>query len=666
MKDIIFLTGATGFLGTQIAQQLIKKYNVNIVVLVRGKNYDDAYKHLTRVWWEFPELIEEIKGIKKVNDDNIDENKIYLVNGNITKENLGLNSYEYNFLLNNITHIIHAAADIRLNMPLDDLRKVNVQGTLNLLKFAEDINKNHDIKRFSYLSKAYVAGGQKDIIFEDILTDEYGFLSNYERSKYEGELKVRNSNLPVSIFRPGMIIGDSKTGYIKTFNTIYVLIRLYLNNQLHLLPVSKDSKLNIVPVDYVAESVVKLTFDKNTENKTFHLTAPYSSLPTIEDFLYYIQDWTLTNMNIKLSKPFFLPISLLNPKIVTILKYLGQNSEGLGKTIVELAPYMNEDRKFSRDNTQKFLGSYTLQLKKFMHIILDYAIYNGFFHRSQRTVHEQVLFRLKSKSRPVQYYDIVEGQFLKRKKSDIINDILKGVRSLKNLGINPGDKIAVIGFNSTRYLILDISIGLVGAVNVPIYYTSPVNEINEIIKDCGAKIIFIGAPNLLTSLNDMKLGNYIISFCNENIKIPSNILSWKEFIGNKNAKKSNNIFAPVNFDDIATIRYTSGTTGKPLGVSFTHGNLRWMAEYISSMPPWADRNKKISYLSFLPMNHVVEGILGTYSPYYAPAPLYLYFLENFKDLETSLPQVKPTIFFSVPRFYEKIWTKILESSIGDI
>jgi long-chain acyl-CoA synthetase len=144
----------------------------------------------------------------------------------------------------------------------------------------------------------------------------------------------------------------------------------------------------------------------------------------------------------------------------------------------------------------------------------------------------------------------------------------------------------------------------------------------------------------------------------------NNIYWCSKFIGNNCDKKFNNVFAPVAFEDIATIKYTSGTTGNPIGVSFTHGNLRWMAEYISSIPPWNDRNKDISYLSFLPMNHVVEGILGTYSPYYAPAPLYLYFLENFKDLEISLQKVKPTIFFSVPRFYEKIWTKILESNLG--
>jgi long-chain acyl-CoA synthetase len=83
-EEYCFFNWATGFLGTQIAQKLIKKCNTNIVVLVRGKDYDSAYRHLSRAWWEFSELIEEIKGIKKVNDNNIDENKIYLVNGNIT------------------------------------------------------------------------------------------------------------------------------------------------------------------------------------------------------------------------------------------------------------------------------------------------------------------------------------------------------------------------------------------------------------------------------------------------------------------------------------------------------------------------------------------------------------------------------------------------------
>ncbi len=66
LKNVVFLTGATGFLGTQIALRLIKKQNVNIAVLIRGKDYDTAYRHLSRAWWEWPELMEEIHGAKKI------------------------------------------------------------------------------------------------------------------------------------------------------------------------------------------------------------------------------------------------------------------------------------------------------------------------------------------------------------------------------------------------------------------------------------------------------------------------------------------------------------------------------------------------------------------------------------------------------------------------
>ncbi|MGZ7068735.1 MAG: AMP-binding protein, partial [Methanobacterium sp.] len=86
----------------------------------------------------------------------------------------------------------------------------------------------------------------------------------------------------------------------------------------------------------------------------------------------------------------------------------------------------------------------------------------------------------------------------------------------------------------------------------------------------------------------------------------------------------------------------------------------------ASMPPWKDRISEVFYLSFLPMNHVVEGIMGTYSPYYAPASLNLYFLEDFHELNKALPMVRPKIFFSVPRFYEKVLYNVHESRIGRI
>jgi len=91
-----------------------------------------------------------------------------------------------------------------------------------------------------------------------------------------------------------------------------------------------------------------------------------------------------------------------------------------------------------------------------------------------------------------------------------------------------------------------------------------------------------------------------------------------------------------------------------------------MAEAVCSvMESWKARNyDEISYLSYLPMNHVIEGIITAYSPYYTPAPFHIYFLENIKDLQNALRIVRPMTFFSVPRFYEKVWEGILKSRTG--
>lgn len=657
MKKIVFLTGATGFLGTQIVTRLIEMEDIRLILLVRGRDLEDSERHLRRAWWEFPELTHELG-----KSENFEDGRIQVLNGDITYDKLGLENGEYDYLVENITHVIHTAADLQLNAPLENLRKFNVNGTLNVLKLALKAHKHHKIQRFTHVSTAYVAGLQEGVIKEDSLTDKYGFKSNYERSKYEGELSVKNSDLPTSIFRPGMIIGDSKSGYIKTFNTIYVLLRLYLKGKLRILPVSDKLKINLVPVDFVSDAVSKLTFDANAEGKTFHLTAPYDCLPTVKELVYFVREWSVENLDIKLPMPLFIPLSSLIPIIV---KFFNVN-HGIGRALMELAPYLNENREFERNNIEEFMD-YSLEWRNFLPKMLSYAVYNGFFHRSTRTVHEQVLFRLKSKSWPVNYCDVVKRRFLHKNPNTIREEILKALNSLKKLGIDRGDSVAIVGHNSTRYLSLDIAIGLLGAVSVPIYYTSPVEEINEILNDCDAKALFIGIPDLLAHSNEIETKDHIISFCFD-YKTDSPVITWEEFleIGIGDPINMEDISAPVDFDDISTIRYTSGTTGKPAGVTFTHGNLRWMAEFVASMPPWKDRTHDVSYLSFLPMNHVVEGILGTYAPYYAPASLKLYFLEDFQDLASTLTKVRPSIFFSVPRFYEKIWSIFQQTWLGNM
>src|SRR5512144_2806074 len=122
--------------------------------------------------------------------------------------------------------------------------------------------------------------------------------------------------------------------------------------------------------------------------------------------------------------------------------------------------------------------------------------------------------------------------------------------------------------------------------------------------------------------------------------------------------------SPVGFGDLATLRYTSGTTGRPKGVMFRHAGVRWMGESLASLMPWQARTRRARYLSFLPLNHVVEGILVAYAGYYIPEAVDIYFLEDFRQAQRYLPEVRPTFFFSVPRVFERAWEGLEASRPG--
>jgi long-chain acyl-CoA synthetase len=656
MNKAILLTGANGFLGTQVAFRLIKRTEHTVIALVRAEDDKTAVQKLTRAWWDWPELVDAIG------------NRVEVVKGDVSRTYLGLEKFKYEDLVKRVSHIIHTAADMRLDGPIDDLRRTNVKGTANILEFAKKVDLDHGLQRLSHVSTAYVAGARKGSVPEDTLTDEYGFSSPYELSKYEGEKLVQaaKKKLPISVFRPGMVIGDSKTGKIKNFNTIYFPLRLYFKGQMRIFPVRPSLKVNLIPVDYVADAVVKLTFEPKAEGLNFHLTAPYDSLPTAKELILYSRKWASENLGVKLPRPFFIPA----PTGATRGRYRTQkvvqkSRRGFLDALITLAPYFNERRRFQRDNVDRFLGPYELNWRELLPKVLDFATYLGFLHRADRTVHEQILFRLKGKSMPITYHDVFEGQIVKRDTTQVRKNIIKSAWALKSMGIKKGDCVALVGNNSTRYLTLDVAIGIIGAVSVPLYYTSPPADIDRIVAASNSKVLFVGSSGILRRIDELSVDIPIISFCRKKQKfsVKRSVIPWENFL-DKGKDNDHPPFAYHGFGDLATVRYTSGTTGNPKGVCFNHEKLRWMGESLCSILPWKTKNTGIVYLSFLPMSHVVEGILAMYSPYYSPGPLNIYFLEDFQELQDTLKKARPTIFFSVPRFYEKVWEGLMGTNIG--
>ncbi len=623
---------------------------------MRAEDKEAAARKLLRAWWDWPELVEAIG------------NRVEVLKGDVSQAKLGLKDNEYEDLVHRLTHIIHTAADMRLDGPIDELRSANVQGTANVLEIARTANKDYGFSRYSHVSTAYVAGARKGDVPENSFTDEYGFSSPYELSKYEGEKLVQaaKKELPISVFRPGMVVGDSKTGAIKTFNTIYFPLRLYFKGQMRIFPVRPSLKVNLIPVDYVADAVVNLTFEPKAEGLNFHLTAPYDSLPTAKEMILFSRKWALENLGVKLPKPFFIPAPTGATKgRYRTQKVVQKSRRGFLDALITLAPYFNERRRFQRDNVDRFFGPYELNWRKFLPKILEFSTYLGFLHRADRTVHEQILFRLKGKSMPIKYHDVFKGKIVERDANQVRKNIIKSAWALKSMGIQKGDRVALVGHNSTRYLTLDVAIGITGAVSVPLYYTSPPADVDRIVAASEAKLLFIGAPGILKRIDELSVDIPIISFCRESqeTNVQRDVVSWENFL-EKGEDKDSPPISDYGFGDLATVRYTSGTTGNPKGVCFNHENLRWMGESLCSLLPWKPKNTGIVYLSFLPMNHVVEGILAMYSPYYSPGPLDIYYLEDFRELQDTLRKARPTLFFSVPRFYEKVWDGLLENKVG--
>jgi long-chain acyl-CoA synthetase len=543
------------------------------------------------------------------------------------------------------------------------------------LQLAFDTQTTHGLQRFGHVSTAYVAGERSGPVPEGELSDAWGFSSAYEHSKYQAECLVRqaSASVPVSIFRPGIITGDSRTGAIRSFNTLYYPLRLYMTGLLKIAPTGPEMRVDMTPVDYVASAIQKLMLDERAAGLTFHLTQPFAHAPTLREITDETRRWARQNMGLELAAPLYLPVPWLHHfgrhrwMAGLVERIVGKDLAAM----VKLLPYFHKQPEFLRNNTDRLLGPYPHRWQDLMPALLDFAVRHSFWHPTQRTVHEQILHRLGSKRKPLVYHDLSISkdadsiQQVTKPAVEMRAELLAAVTALRSLGLQTGDRVAILGPNSSRHFIAVVAAGLAGGVSVPLYHTLPVNEIDRLLQDCQARLFFAGSADVLASLDSMTFDGRVIAMNRSNSPTNSRqMYSWQEFLAF--GKDQHAPLEPVDMDAPAALFYTSGTTGQPKAVIYRHAQLKWLAETLASMYPWHERNRRGSYLSYLPMSHVVEGILASYSPYYVPAALNIYFLEEFNALPSALKLAKPTIFFSVPRFFEKVYAAFLQNPLARI
>src|SRR4030095_6710247 len=169
-----------------------------------------------------------------------------------------------------VTTVWRGGASVSFDMPLEESRSVNVEGTRRVLDFARSCTR---LERFSYVSTAYVSGEPGGLFREDELAVGQEFRNPYERSKFEAELALRSegADLPLQILRPSIVVGDSTTGRTSSFNVLYGPLKAFARGAIPAIPAKRSAPVDIVPVDYVADRVHDLATDG--PDGTFHVAA---------------------------------------------------------------------------------------------------------------------------------------------------------------------------------------------------------------------------------------------------------------------------------------------------------------------------------------------------------------------------------------------------------
>ncbi|MDQ0429104.1 nucleoside-diphosphate-sugar epimerase [Planomicrobium stackebrandtii] len=335
MTEIVF-TGFPGFIASQLIQKHAEQ-NESISAIILSSEREKAEKEAERIRKET-----NCRSIK-------------LIEGDITKEGLGLTESDKAYLRDKPLIFWHLAAIYDLAVPRDIAWKVNVEGTRKVNEFINELPK---LERYVYFSTAYVAGNREGTIYEDQLVRPEAFKNFYEETKFEAELLVNEmkKTAPVTIIRPGIVRGHSVTGETIKFDGPYFFLNLI--DRVKFLPAvpfvgHSKSYINVVPVDYILEASIYLSKQGAASGQTVHLTDP-NSHPVEEVYRSMVQSMTGKNPRGRLPHR----LAKLSLSIAPVRKGLGVEKETLD--------YLTWSADFDTQNAERLLAGSGIRCADFL------------------------------------------------------------------------------------------------------------------------------------------------------------------------------------------------------------------------------------------------------------------------------------------------------------
>jgi len=250
------ITGFPGFIGRRLVASLLdRKGDARIIALVEPRMQEAAQAAAAEIGAE----------------------RIEVLAGDIGERRLGLGDDDYSRLVAEVNTVHHLAAIYDLAVPAEIAQRVNVEGTGNVLDLCRDAE---GLDRLNYVSTAYVAGDRTGVAYEHELNLGQGFKNHYEATKFQAEVWVREllDDIPTTIYRPAIVVGDSGTGETQKFDGPYYALRFVAASVARRMPIANIGRgktpFNVVPVDFIVDAMAELGDLPEAVGETVHLCDP--------------------------------------------------------------------------------------------------------------------------------------------------------------------------------------------------------------------------------------------------------------------------------------------------------------------------------------------------------------------------------------------------------
>jgi thioester reductase-like protein len=359
----IFLTGSTGYIGAHVAANLLDAHGTALNVLVRAKTPEEA---AVRLWnglqlhMDFPRFYEHL------------QTRIRIFRGDITSAQFGLSRDDYDRLIHTTDSVVHCAASLNRKSEKSCFN-VNLRGTLEVLQLARRSHYYHGLRRFSNVSTVAVAGKrQNEVVGEDHSVEwDRSDYDPYARTKKFCEHMVREllSDVPITIFRPSIVLGDSRYADTTQFDMVRAFVFLA---SLKALPFRPSDKIDIVNVDFVADAIATLHQKPEPHYDTYHLSSGTGS----QTFREVTQALAAAQRQ---RAPIFLPF-LEKPFAATVNTMANRKgSMAYGASLMKVfMPYLVWNTVFDNTRVTTELGKTPVPFSKYSYSLLKFSRENNF------------------------------------------------------------------------------------------------------------------------------------------------------------------------------------------------------------------------------------------------------------------------------------------------